>query len=180
MPDSHRAFFEGEVRLSEERGIGVGVSSRFLRSCQAYRNWARVTVNPDVMKITSTSGALDEERELESGHYNRELCSFRCPLYPLSTFLWFCQPSNYVLFSYSRYLPRCEFAFRWLHNQELNIKRSRFPHPTDPGRASRVLRRQALCRPRVGDCETSAGGPREGAPGMFSGSSQHRFYTKGP
>jgi len=71
--------------------------------------------------MTSTSDILGEDRKLKSGYYNRELCSFRCPRYRLSTFLWFCRPSNYVLFSHSQYLPRCEFTFRRLHNQELNI-----------------------------------------------------------
>ena len=46
-------------------------------------------------------------------------------------------------------------------------KRAHFPYRTDPDRQNRVLRRQALCRPRVGDCETSAEGPREGLDGMF-------------
>ena len=80
-----------------------------------------LTSNSEVMKIIIVSDGLGEERKLTSGHYNRELYSFRRPHYRLSTFLWFCQPSNYVLFSYAQYLPRCEFAFRRLHNQERNI-----------------------------------------------------------
>ena len=81
----------------------------------------RITGNPEVMNISSTSDTLGEERKLKSGRYNR-VVQFSMPALTspdisliLSVIFMFC-------FSYPQYLPRCEFAFRRLHNQELNIK----------------------------------------------------------
>src|SRR5260370_36738602 len=37
----------------------------------AFASKSRATGNPEVMRITSTSDAPDEERKLKSGHYNR-------------------------------------------------------------------------------------------------------------